>query len=190
MKNAGALRNRIFGNSNRPVGRVRAVVRGVALLILLSASALTVTGWVWSHVGSFEVQYSKSKGTGWWLRGSYNGHNWGAHGTRGVFGFGISSLDKPCPIWRQMSQWGPYESRYGQFRIKTQGSTIKTTYSISFFCPFWFPFLLFVAYPAYALSRPYVIARRRRKRNLCVTCAYSLVGNESGTCPECGTRTE
>ena len=34
---------------------------------------------------------------------------------------------------------------------------------------------------------PIVKKRHRRKHGLCVKCAYDLTGNESGTCPECGT---
>lgn len=34
---------------------------------------------------------------------------------------------------------------------------------------------------------PFVNKRQRRKHGLCVMCAYDLTGNESGTCPECGT---
>lgn len=34
------------------------------------------------------------------------------------------------------------------------------------------------------------LSRRRRQLGLCSYCAYSLVGNMSGTCPECGTALE
>lgn len=34
-----------------------------------------------------------------------------------------------------------------------------------------------------------LLRRRRRVRGLCVKCGYDLTGNESGVCPECGTRT-
>jgi len=44
---------------------------------------------------------------------------------------------------------------------------------------------LFAIYPTLVIHR---IARdrRRRKRGLCVACAYDLTGNTSGLCPECG----
>ena len=29
---------------------------------------------------------------------------------------------------------------------------------------------------------------RRRKKGLCLTCGYDLTGNESGVCPECGSK--
>jgi len=33
-------------------------------------------------------------------------------------------------------------------------------------------------------------AERRRKQGRCVKCGYSLRGNESGVCSECGTSVE
>jgi hypothetical protein len=42
------------------------------------------------------------------------------------------------------------------------------------------------------VRRRYSAATRRwrRSRGLCPICAYDLTGNVSGTCPECGTRTD
>ena len=54
--------------------------------------------------------------------------------------------------------------------------------------PLWFLFLLFGAYPAYAFLRGPVLRNWRRKRGLCTGCSYNLTGNESGVCPECGTK--
>ena len=51
---------------------------------------------------------------------------------------------------------------------------------------FWLPFLLFAAYPALSFVWPLVRTVRRRARQLCHNCGYSLIGNESGVCPECG----
>ena len=52
--------------------------------------------------------------------------------------------------------------------------------------PYWALLLLFAAYPATAFIRGPMRRWRRRRRGLCLTCAYDLTGNESGTCPECG----
>jgi len=49
-------------------------------------------------------------------------------------------------------------------------------------------FILMAAYPTLAFIRGPVRRHRRRKRGLCVKCAYNLTGNVSGTCPECGTK--
>jgi hypothetical protein len=52
--------------------------------------------------------------------------------------------------------------------------------------PLWFPFAVLAAYPAIAFIRGPARRWRRRKRGLCVKCAYDLTGNVSGVCPECG----
>jgi hypothetical protein len=52
--------------------------------------------------------------------------------------------------------------------------------------PYWFPTGLFATMPA-AIT---ILAIRRRARpdtNACSSCGYSLTGNTSGVCPECGT---
>lgn len=54
--------------------------------------------------------------------------------------------------------------------------------------PLWMIALASSVYPALTFAR---FARRRlhnRKGN-CQVCCYDLTGNESGVCPECGTRT-
>ena len=52
--------------------------------------------------------------------------------------------------------------------------------------PFWLISLLLGLYPMVAFVRgPYRRYRRRRK-GLCLKCAYDLTGNVSGVCPECG----
>ena len=52
--------------------------------------------------------------------------------------------------------------------------------------PFWFLTLLFAIFPAARLMHRF---RRvlRRHTGSCPTCSYSLTGNTSGVCPECGT---
>jgi hypothetical protein len=59
-----------------------------------------------------------------------------------------------------------------------------TIYDVGF--PVWTPLPLFMA----CLLWHYRNRLRRflrRRRNACVTCGYSLTGNTSGVCPECGT---
>lgn len=52
-----------------------------------------------------------------------------------------------------------------------------------------FGLLIFVLgfYPTLVLVVGRVRRRHRKRRNLCIDCAYSLTGNTSGICPECGT---
>src|SRR5262249_861572 len=49
--------------------------------------------------------------------------------------------------------------------------------------PLWIPLLL-VAAPT---GLPWFRDRRRFPRGHCPSCGYNLTGNESGSCPECGT---
>jgi len=56
---------------------------------------------------------------------------------------------------------------------------------------FWFMWLGFAVYPVIFFIGSY--RRRRMRRQVlqpCVQCGYDLKGNESGTCPECGSATE
>jgi len=53
--------------------------------------------------------------------------------------------------------------------------------------PIWMLLLLFGSYPLVAFIRGPMRRYRRRKKGLCLKCGYNLMGNVSGTCPECGT---
>ena len=49
------------------------------------------------------------------------------------------------------------------------------------------PMLLIVAgYPLIAFVRGPLRRHRRKRRNLCLNCAYNLTGNVTNICPECG----
>ena len=52
--------------------------------------------------------------------------------------------------------------------------------------PLWMPLLLLATYPAIAFIRGPLRRWRRRRKGLCLKCGYSLTGNVSGVCPECG----
>jgi hypothetical protein len=52
--------------------------------------------------------------------------------------------------------------------------------------PVWLPIFIFGFLPLMSLLVGPVRARRRRRKGLCTGCAYSLTGNTSGVCPECG----
>lgn len=54
--------------------------------------------------------------------------------------------------------------------------------------PLWFPVFLLMGLPCIAFVLRSARVRRRRKRGLCLKCAYDLTGNISGVCPECGTK--
>ena len=64
-------------------------------------------------------------------------------------------------------------------------SGFPNTYRLSM--PLWLPFLLFAAYPTITFFIRGPLRRyRRRKRGLCLTCGYDLMGNVTGVCSECG----
>lgn len=53
--------------------------------------------------------------------------------------------------------------------------------------PLWLVVLLSLMLPALWMRRlRRESARKRRRMNQCIACGYSLMGNTSGTCPECG----
>jgi hypothetical protein len=53
--------------------------------------------------------------------------------------------------------------------------------------PFWPILLLTSVFPAFFV-RTLAHKRFRKVRGFCADCGYSLTGNTSGVCPECGTR--
>ena len=53
----------------------------------------------------------------------------------------------------------------------------------------WMVVAAFAAYPTFAFFRGPLRRHRRRRRGLCLRCAYNLEGNVSGVCPECGEAT-
>ncbi len=53
--------------------------------------------------------------------------------------------------------------------------------------PCWLLFCIFSSWPVGGPVCRFVVARRRRAKGRCVHCDYSLTGNVSGACPECGT---
>jgi hypothetical protein len=68
-----------------------------------------------------------------------------------------------------------------EFRKVSLGLDEMSAYIIS--CPAW----LLVA-TGIAISMAIRPRTKRQGRDLCVNCGYSLTGNTSGVCPECGER--
>ena len=56
--------------------------------------------------------------------------------------------------------------------------------------PLWLAASLFATYPTIAFIQGPLRRWRRRRKGLCENCGYNLTGNESGICPECGTKIE
>jgi hypothetical protein len=107
-----------------------------------------------------------------------------------------------------VSGWGPYgwahNWRLGPFRWMVSETALQPPSVLagpvpianlvtawvahSFWLPLWSLMLPFLIYPVAALITGPIRRRRRRKRGLCVTCAYDLRGLPEPRCPECGTR--
>ena len=81
------------------------------------------------------------------------------------------------------STTGGFWMGFGYYRSHTVNSA--WSYFV-IFCPFWFPVLVLATYPAIAFIRGPFRHWRRKRRGLCLSCAYNLEGNVSGRCPECG----
>jgi hypothetical protein len=71
------------------------------------------------------------------------------------------------------------------YGIKTNSSWGAGTMII---LPFWTMIALFASYPTIAFIRGPLRRWRRKKNGLCIECGYDLTGNESGICPECGSK--
>lgn len=56
------------------------------------------------------------------------------------------------------------------------------------FVPIWLLLAITGTFPVIALIRGPLRHRYRRRSGLCLKCGYNLKGNQSGTCPECGTK--
>jgi hypothetical protein len=162
----------------------------IATIVFLSAATvLTGVGWVCSHVCEHSVGGLLSS-TGWSVSNFLNHHHskfwpiYGACGELGVFTF--SAVDaRPWAIHGSIPNF-----EWGQLILRSQlyptNVSAVTRYTLELSFPFWIPFVVFAAFPAYAFATRWVRPYRRRRAGKCAKCGYSLVGNESGTCPECG----
>jgi len=81
------------------------------------------------------------------------------------------------------------ERAYSQIDVELPGPPLRTftTTVTTVVFPVWGVLLLLWAYPAFMFARGPLRRYRRRRRGLCTQCGYSLTGNISGICPECGT---
>lgn len=93
-----------------------------------------------------------------------------------------SALFDPC--FRQSSNATRMSGRIPSWNPK--GRTPRTNQFGFLVFPIWIAFFFFAAYPIFALFRGPMRRRRRRLRNECVHCGYSLIGLVEPRCPECG----
>ncbi len=75
---------------------------------------------------------------------------------------------------------GVYERTYGGYLYENLSQPVNQTVYV---LPCWIPFTLAMVSTALL----WLLDRRRAKPGHCGRCGYSLTGNVSGRCPECGT---
>ncbi|GEM_PF-1820101 len=75
---------------------------------------------------------------------------------------------------------------FGRCRVFLVRGTHVAHSATRLVCPLWPWPLLFAAHWSVVLVRGACRYRRRRRQGLCLHCGYSLTGNVSGVCPECG----
>jgi len=64
---------------------------------------------------------------------------------------------------------------------------VTNYYILALSMPAWFVFIPLSAYPLLYFTRGPIRRYFRRRKGLCLKCAYNLTGNTTGICPECGT---
>lgn len=106
----------------------------------------------------------------------------------------LSFATMPGRACLQIPHWSDEVDRYTfevwrDFYVQIVPVPPNSDWTIFVSCPFYVPFLVFAAYPTFAFIRGPLRRHNREKRNLCLNCGYSLTGNVSGNCPECGTPT-
>ena len=82
-------------------------------------------------------------------------------------------------------QVAPFGLQWKRPIVPSAGSS-AAVHSSMVRAPAWVPVVLLLAYPTLAYIRGPIQTRRRRRRNECVRCGYSLVGLPEPRCPECG----
>ncbi len=154
------------------------MIRKVLLVISLSLLVGTVGLWVVSYsvaVGAYGYSGKVNIRVGW----SY-----------GVvqFSYQLWTVDmKRSPRFAAFMDAAQPLTHYGLLHFKSPASRPAFSSIVhTAACPAW-TLVLLLACPTALLARAIHRQRYRRRHNLCVKCGYSLEGNESGVCPECGT---
>ncbi len=83
-------------------------------------------------------------------------------------------------------RWGGGGVEYSMVRDVANVRMLERQLNIQI--PLWWIFVVTGLPVGVAFGRGPLRARRRRRQGLCARCGYSLEGNESGACPECGLR--
>ena len=158
--------------------------RRIIVIVLLSLGLASLGVWLFQ-----QTQYGRRMA------------NWEASWGSTLNGWGIASRDGAVILGGSREQIlpAPYQSRsffdflqvkYSYQQIaRSEGDVgrwyVDEYWSISI--GLWMLALLFLLYPAiFSVNSSRRRRRSRQLQGLCIACGYSLTGNTSGVCPECG----
>jgi hypothetical protein len=97
------------------------------------------------------------------------------------FGWHLEHVSADAATWKREGLW---ERAGFQFRRPPpRAKELPSWWAVG--VPFWVIVPVLVVLPLRKFVK-YVVRWRRRRRGGCTACGYSLTGNTSGTCPECG----
>jgi hypothetical protein len=161
----------------------------VASLVLCTGAVLL---WLFSFL-EFSP-FGQSWLVSWDRNGKYLDHGWIASGGS-IYIYRQDWNPAPPPAarrWRYtgvepMPGFQPAQGKFGfayRFVRIPAGQLTYVDQQLRF--PGWVPVVLLVLIPARWFSCRTRL-RRRQVAGACLACGYSLTGNTSGTCPECGT---
>lgn len=88
----------------------------------------------------------------------------------------VADMLRDAPVYPKMA-------RYSRADLRIVGSVQGPQSRTVFVVPLWIPGSVM----GILSMRGYLRGRRQQMATLCRTCAYQLIGNVSGICPECGT---
>ncbi|HEY8746788.1 MAG TPA: hypothetical protein VIM11_02360 [Tepidisphaeraceae bacterium] len=95
--------------------------------------------------------------------------------------WGSGTMKKPPPITEKNYWWKGVQYSWTYWGFGRDHITQRQVW-----LPLWLLSVLFFVLPS-LLIIGWLSRYRRRRRQQCLSCAYNLTGNTSGTCPECGT---
>jgi len=84
-------------------------------------------------------------------------------------------LGSACRNWRPSKAF-----------LRTPQGRMLLPVNTTIILPAWWPIPFLAIFPIYWLLTGPLRTYRRRRRGLCIHCAYNLTANTSGACPECG----